>query len=134
LVISASYGLLQKPRQEIIDLCLKEVHQALPAAREARLMKATVIKDAAATFSPRPGVDRWRPPQETKIGGMFLAGDWTATGWPATMEGAVRSGYLAAEAVLRNAGTPRKFLQPDLPADGMVGWFLQRFGDLHSVF
>jgi len=54
---------------------------------------------------------------------MFLAGDWTATGWPATMEGAVRSGYLAAEAVLRSAGTPRKFVQADLPADGFVGWF-----------
>jgi squalene-associated FAD-dependent desaturase len=123
LVISASYDLLQKPRQEIIDLCLKEVQQALPAAREAKLVKATVIKEAAATFSPQPGVDRWRPTQETKIRGMFLAGDWTATGWPATMEGAARSGYLAAEAVLRSAGTPRKFLQADLPADGLVGWF-----------
>jgi squalene-associated FAD-dependent desaturase len=125
LVISASYDLLQKPRQEIIDLCLKEVLQALPAAREAKLVKATVVKEAAATFSPQPGVDRWRPNQETKIGGMYLAGDWTATGWPATMEGAVRSGYLAAEAVLRSAGIPRKFLQPDLPADGFVGWFCQ---------
>jgi uncharacterized protein with NAD-binding domain and iron-sulfur cluster len=54
---------------------------------------------------------------------MFLAGDWTATGWPATMEGAVRSGYLAAEAVLRKAGTPKKFLQPDLPTDGLVRLF-----------
>ena len=123
LVISASYDLLQKPRQEIIDLCLQEVRQALPAAREAKLVKATVIKEAAATFSPQPGVDRWRPTQETKIRGMFLAGDWTATGWPATMEGAVRSGYLAAEAVLRSVGTPRKFLQADLPADGFVRWF-----------
>ena len=55
--------------------------------------------------------------------GMFLAGDWTDTGWPATMEGAVRSGYLAAEAVLRAAGTPKQFLQPDLPPDGLVGLF-----------
>jgi zeta-carotene desaturase len=123
LVISASYALLQKPRQEIIDLCLKEVHQALPAARDAKLLKATVIKEAAATFSPQPGVDRWRPTQETHIRRMFLAGDWTATGWPATMEGAVRSGYLAAEAVLRSAGTPRRFLQADLAVDGLVGWF-----------
>ena len=120
LVISASYDLLQKPRQEIIDLCLKEVRHALPAARDANLLKATVIKEAAATFSPQPGVDRWRPAQQTNIGGLFLAGDWTATGWPATMEGAVRSGYLAAEAVLRTAGTPRQFLQPDLKPDGLV--------------
>jgi uncharacterized protein with NAD-binding domain and iron-sulfur cluster len=54
---------------------------------------------------------------------MFLAGDWTDTGWPATMEGAVRSGYLAAEAVLRKAGRPRTFLKPDLPPDGLVSWF-----------
>ena len=119
LVISASFELLQKPRQEIIDLCLKEVRHALPAARHANLLKATVIKEAAATFSPQPGVDRWRPKQETSIGGLFLAGDWTATGWPATMEGAVRSGYLAAEAILRQAGTPGRFLQPDLKPNGL---------------
>jgi squalene-associated FAD-dependent desaturase len=123
LVISASYDLLEKSRQEIIDLCLKEVRQALPAAREAQLVKATVIKEAAATFSPEPGCDRWRPKQETSVRGLFLAGDWTDTGWPATMEGAVRSGYLAAEAVLRVAGTPQRFLQPDLAPDGLVGLF-----------
>jgi zeta-carotene desaturase len=120
LVISASYDLLQKPRQEIIDLCLVEVRQALPSAREARLLKATVIKEAAATFSPQPGVDQLRPMQETPIKGMFLAGDWTSTCWPATMEGAVRSGYLAAEAVLRKAGTPRSYLKPDLAPDGFM--------------
>jgi len=120
LVISASYDLLQKPRQDIIDLCLSEVRQALPRAREAQLVKATVIKEAAATFSPHPGVDRLRPKQETRIAGLYLAGDWTDTGWPATMEGAVRSGYLAAEAVLRKSGEPRQFLQPDLPPDGLV--------------
>jgi squalene-associated FAD-dependent desaturase len=120
LVISASYDLLQKPRQEIIDLCLQEVRRALPAAREANLLKATVIKEAAATFSPEPGVDRWRPKQETRVGNMFLAGDWTDTGWPATMEGAVRSGYLAAEAVLSKTGQSPRFLQADLPTDGLV--------------
>ena len=120
LVISASYDLLEKPRQEIIDQCLAEVRQALPLAGRANLLKATVIKEARATFSPQPGVDRWRPTQQTSVKGMFLAGDWTATGWPATMEGAVRSGYLAAEAVLRVAGMPREFLKPDLPADGLA--------------
>jgi squalene-associated FAD-dependent desaturase len=124
LVISASYDLLQKPRQEIIDLCLAEVRHALPAALEAKLLKATVLKEAAATFSPKPGVDRWRPIQQTSVDGMFLAGDWTNTGWPATMEGAVRSGYLAAEAVLRAAGTPKRILLPDLPPDGLVTMFV----------
>jgi squalene-associated FAD-dependent desaturase len=126
LVISASYDLLQMPRQEIIDLCLKEVRQALPAARHANLLKSTVIKEPAATFSPQPGVDRWRPMQETSIAGLFLAGDWTATGWPATMEGAVRSGYLAAEAVLRKAGTPKHFLRPDLQPDGFSTLWARR--------
>jgi zeta-carotene desaturase len=129
LVISASYDLLQKPRQEIIDLCLDEVRHALPAARHAELVKATVIKEAAATFSPEPGVDRWRSKQETSVRGLFLAGDWTDTGWPATMEGAVRSGYLAAEAVLRSNGSLRKFLQPDLEPDGVVAMWL---GKLHA--
>ncbi len=124
LVISASYDLLQKSRQEIIDLCLKEVCEALPAARNAELVKATVIKEAAATFSPEPGVDRWRPKQQTSVPRLFLAGDWTDTGWPATMEGAVRSGYLAAEALLRTAGAPRKFLQPDLEPDGFIQMWL----------
>jgi zeta-carotene desaturase len=123
LVISASYDLLRASRQEIIDLCLKEVRQALPKAREANLLKATVIKEAAATFSPQPGVDRWRPTQQTNLRGLFLAGDWTNTGWPATMEGAVRSGYLAAEAVLNSAGTPRQFLVADLGPDGLVKFF-----------
>jgi squalene-associated FAD-dependent desaturase len=124
LVISASYDLLEKSRQEIIDLCLAEVRHALPKAREAQLLKATVIKEAAATFSPEPGVDRWRPAQATQIRGLFLAGDWTQTGWPATMEGAVRSGYLAAEALLRAVGTPRTFLQSDLAQDGFIQMWL----------
>jgi squalene-associated FAD-dependent desaturase len=123
MVISASYDFLKKSRQEIIDIVLREVRQALPRAQQAELLKATVIKEAAATFSPQPGVDRWRPPQQTKIPQLFFAGDWTATGWPATMEGAVRSGYLAAEAVLSSGGTPQKFLQPDLPASGLISLF-----------
>lgn len=133
LVISASYDLLQKSRQEIIDLCLSELRQVLPLTREANLVKATVIKETEATFSPGPGVDRLRPNQQTRIEHMFLAGDWTRTGWPATMEGAVRSGYLAAEAVLRVAGTPKSLLQADLPPDGLVGWFFKKKRDPGQV-
>jgi uncharacterized protein with NAD-binding domain and iron-sulfur cluster len=62
-------------------------------------VKSTVIKEVHATYSPRPGIDQYRPKPETAWPRVFLAGDWTATGWPATMEGAVRSGYLAAEAL-----------------------------------
>jgi zeta-carotene desaturase len=119
LVISASYDLVPKSRQEIIDLCVRELQDVLPATREAKLVKATVIKEVAATFSPEPGSDRWRPGPRCSISNLFLAGDWTNTGWPATMEGAVRSGYLAAEAVLAAAGTSQRFLQPDLPPQGL---------------
>ncbi len=118
-VISASYGLVERSRQEIIRLCLSELQQVLPESRNARLIKATVVKETAATFSPQPGADRWRPAQRTPLPNLFLAGDWTATGWPATMEGAVRSGYLAAEAILSDCGDSGRLLKPDLPAEGL---------------
>ncbi|HXW56708.1 MAG TPA: hydroxysqualene dehydroxylase HpnE [Candidatus Cybelea sp.] len=127
LVISASYGLVPRSRQEIIDLCLGELAGVLPAARRAQLMKATVVKEVNATFSPGPGVDRWRPRAgESGIENLFLAGDWTRTGWPATMEGAVRSGYLAAESLLSHFGQPRNFLRPDLPLEGLCRKWAER--------
>ena len=119
LVISASYDLVPRSRQEIVDLCRSELGEILPASREAQLEKATVVKEISATFSPRPGVDQWRPAQKTAVENLYLAGDWTRTGWPSTMEGAVRSGYLAAEAVLAGFGRPQSFLQPDLPFEGL---------------
>jgi squalene-associated FAD-dependent desaturase len=120
LVISASYSLASRSRQEIIAQCLEELRGVLPATREATLVKGTVVKEMSATFSPAPGSDRWRPAQKSPLAGLFLAGDWTLTGWPSTMEGAVRSGYLAAEAILSDAGMPRKLLQPDLRAEGFA--------------
>jgi squalene-associated FAD-dependent desaturase len=126
LVISASYDLVPLSRQEIIDLCHREVMDVLPAARTAKLEKATVVKEIHATFSPAPGVDRWRLPQETNVRNLFFAGDWTLTGWPSTMEGAVRSGYLAAEAVLKHVGAPAKLVQPDLPPEGLSARWARR--------
>ena len=122
LVISASYDLMPRPRQEIIDLCRRELLGLLPDTRQANLVKATVIKEAAATFSPEPGSDRWRPSQRSPLATLYLAGDWTKTNWPDTMDGGVRSGYLAAEAVLDAAGAPRKLLRPDLSAEGLSWW------------
>jgi squalene-associated FAD-dependent desaturase len=126
LVISASYDLVPLSRQEIIDLCRAELSEILPATREARLERATVIKEVSATFSPEPGVDRFRPAQDFGVKNLFLAGDWTRTGWPSTMEGAVRSGYLAAEATLAAFGRPRSFLRPDLTVEGLSGFWAQR--------
>jgi squalene-associated FAD-dependent desaturase len=124
LVVSASKSLIDKSRTEIVDLALQEVREFFPAARTANLVKSTVIKEVHATYSPRPGIDAYRPPQTTSWPRVFLAGDWTATGWPATMEGAVRSGYLAAEALTHAAGMKdKRFLAPDLPASGFMRLF-----------
>ncbi len=120
LVISASKSLRDKPRQEIIDLALKELREFFPAARDAILLKSTVIKEVNATFSPTPGIDQHRPASPTQWPHIFLAGDWTATGWPATMEGAVRSGYIAAEQITTAVGAGKRFLVPDLPPTGLM--------------
>jgi squalene-associated FAD-dependent desaturase len=129
LVISASYDMVPRSRQEIIDLCVRELADVLPATKDAKLVKATVVKEVNATFSPTVGVDRYRPSQQSPVKNLVLAGDWTRTGLPSTMEGAVRSGYLAAEAVLAGFGRPAKFLQPDLPFEGLSKYWARR----HSV-
>jgi zeta-carotene desaturase len=124
LVVSASKSLVEKSRQEIVDMALSEFREFFPAAQQANLMKATVIKEVHATYSPRPGIEVDRPRPETVWPRIFLAGDWTATGWPATMEGAVRSGYLAAQSLAKVAGLrDASFLVPDLPARGFMRLF-----------
>ncbi|MDB5350481.1 MAG: squalene-associated FAD-dependent desaturase [Planctomycetota bacterium] len=123
LVISAAYDLVSKTKEEIRDLAMADLSDLWPSAREATLLRWWVVTEHGATFAVRPGVDAIRPRQRTPIDGLFLSGDWTATGWPATMEGAVRAGYLAAEGVLEDLGRPEALLKPDLP-DGLVARFL----------
>lgn len=123
LVVSASKSLIDKSRAYIVELALKEIREFLPEARTANLIKSAVIKEVHATYSPRPGLDAYRPTQATVWPRVFLAGDWTATGWPATMEGAVRSGYLAAEALTQAAGTRIRFLAPGLHCSGLMRLF-----------
>jgi zeta-carotene desaturase len=114
VVVSASRSLLATPRNEIVELALRELAEFFPAVKGARLEKAQVVKEVRATFSARPGMEALRPGPATPWKNFFLAGDWTRSGWPATMEGAVRSGYLAAEAVAAAAGKPQRFLLPDI--------------------
>ncbi len=114
LVVSASHTLVQMPRAEVIELALRELAEFFPVVREAKLEKAHVVKEVRAVLSPQPGLESRRPPARTAIRNLFLAGDWTRNGWPAIMEGAVRSGYLAAEALTEAAGSPQKFLLPDI--------------------
>jgi len=114
LVVSASRSLVDRKREDVIALAVRELAEFFPAAKDARLEKSHVVKEIRATFSAKPGLGNRRPESRTAIGNLFLAGDWTRSGWPATMEGAVRSGYLAAEAVTRAAGNPRPFLIPQV--------------------
>jgi zeta-carotene desaturase len=114
LVVSASRSLLEMPRADVIALAIRELEEFLPAARGAKLEKAHVVKEVKAVLSAKPGLESRRPVTRTNVSNLFLAGDWTRSGWPAIMEGAVRSGYLAAEAVAEAVGAPRRFLLPDI--------------------
>ena len=114
LVVSASRTLVEMPRKDILDLAVRELAEFFPVVCEARLLKAQVIKEVRATFSACPGLEAFRPGPTTPLENFFVAGDWTRSGWPATMEGAVRSGYIAAEAVMAAAGCPKRFLLPDV--------------------
>lgn len=113
VVVSAARQFMGLGHDEVQKRVLEELASLFPAAGAARVLRARVVTEHAATFSAVPGVDRWRPSQSSPIQNLLVAGDWTATGWPATMESAVRSGYLAAEAILRRAGGEENLLQPD---------------------
>ncbi len=120
VVIGGSRTLLPAGRDELVKLALDELSIFFPEARTAKLVKSGVLKEARATFSVTPGLDTSRPGAQSPWPGIFLAGDWTATDWPSTMEGAARSGYLAAEAVMAAAGRPASIVKPDLEATGLM--------------
>jgi squalene-associated FAD-dependent desaturase len=115
VVISASRGLSGRPREDVVSEVRRGLEGIWPEAGAARLLHWRLVTRPAAVFSCRPGLDRFRPGQQTRVKNLMLAGDWTATGWPATMESAVRSGYLAVEGVLRALGKEERLLVPDLP-------------------
>jgi zeta-carotene desaturase len=119
LVIAGSKRELGMPREEILATAVAELARFFPAVRDARLVKSGLLKEARATFSVTPGLDAYRPSQRTAIPGLFVAGDWTATEWPSTMEGAARSGRLAAGEV---AGERERFVTPDLQPTGLMRW------------
>lgn len=120
LVISASHAELKMTREEILDSAIKEMMRFFPAAHCARVLRAGVLKEARATFSVTPGLDRFRPEADACGDGLFLAGDWTKTDWPSTMESGVRSGRIAAERVARAAGQSARFLTAELAARGLM--------------
>ncbi|WP_433916411.1 hydroxysqualene dehydroxylase HpnE [Streptomyces sp. NBC_01744] len=101
---SAADDEIDLPVAELRSRYLPELERLLPAARGAGIRDFFVTRERTATFAPAPGVGRLRPGTGTRAPGLYLAGAWTATGWPATMEGAVRSGSSAADAALRALG------------------------------
>lgn len=125
-VISAAREQASWSSDQITGQAVSELQQRFPGCRSARLIRSIVVKEKLATFSASPGINPLRPTPQTKAEGFFLAGDWCRTGWPATMEGAVRSGYAAARAW---AATHRPDLIEQIPAIGdlppgrLVRWF-----------
>lgn len=101
---SAAEDEIDTPVSVLRERYLPELERLLPATRGAEVRDFFVTRERTATFAPAPGVGRLRPAARTNAPGLFLAGSWTATGWPATMEGAVRSGLSAAGAALAALG------------------------------
>ena len=120
LVISASREFAALSREEAIRRATQQLGEYFPAVKTARVVKSALVKEVRATFGVPPGIDDIRPDALSPWPQCFLAGDWVQTGWPATMEGAVRSGYLAAEALCRSVGDRRSIVVADLaPTGGM---------------
>ncbi len=122
LVVSASRSFAELSREQAIALALKELAEFFPRVKEAKLEKFAFVKEVRATFGVPPGIDSARPSVISPWPNLFLAGDWTATGWPSTMESAARSGHLAAEAVCASIGEPRAILNADLKPRGLMRW------------
>ncbi|MDQ1034893.1 squalene-associated FAD-dependent desaturase [Streptomyces sp. V3I8] len=107
---SAAQDEIDEPVAVLRERYLPELERLLPHTGRAEVRDFFVTRERTATFAPSPGVGRLRPGARTNAPGLYLAGAWTATGWPATMEGAVRSGVSAADAALHALGRPRDHL------------------------
>ena len=130
LVVSASRELVSMDKDAIRDAVLADLAEIWPAVKCSRLLKSWIVVEHGATFSARPGVDALRPSQKTPVDALVFAGDWTRTRWPATMEGAVRSGYLAAEEILRTLDRPARLVQPELKSGWLARWL---FGEAAAL-
>ncbi len=115
VVISGLHRLPDFSDAELVAKVRCELAAIWPEEAEAGLLQARVARHQRAVFVMSPGVDRLRPKAAAISDRLLLAGDWTDSGWPATMEGAVRSGRLAVEAIIEHLGRPANLLSPDLP-------------------
>lgn len=115
VVISASHRASGIARDQLVERVVDELRAAFAAAREAKLLRYRIVSDPNSVFSVRPEVEAMRPAARTALPWLHLAGDWTATGWPATMEGAVISGRLAARSILEQEAMRGVDVDPGLP-------------------
>jgi uncharacterized protein with NAD-binding domain and iron-sulfur cluster len=122
VVISGSQQARSLPKEQLVETVLGELRQAFPAARQAQLLRSRVVTDPKSVFSIRPEVDAVRPTSHTPLPWLHLAGDWIATGWPSTMEGAVISGRLAASSVAAREGLSPIAVDPGLPRGWLAKW------------
>jgi len=124
VVISASREFLFLQKADILRIVLKDLNKILPATQGSQLLNSIVIKEPFATFSCSVGCDQIRLEQKSPLSNLLVAGDWTNTGWPPTMESAVRSSYCCAELILEAEGRSETLLKPDLPPNGISRWLL----------
>jgi zeta-carotene desaturase len=101
LVISGAQEFVEMSKEDLLKIAMEDLRRVLSKAKNANIVHSIVIKEKRATFSPVPGLEAIRPFPETSFSNLFLAGDWTATGYPATIESAVMSGQKAAEEIIR---------------------------------
>ena len=120
VVISASRGLCDGNREQLLETVVAELREIFPEAESARLIRSRVVTDPTAVLSVRPGIDTVRPLATTPVKNLFLAGDWTQTGWPSTMEGAVRSGRRAALMLAESEGKTTPSAIEELPKNLLI--------------
>ncbi|MHC4964141.1 MAG: hydroxysqualene dehydroxylase HpnE [Planctomycetota bacterium] len=131
-VISAADEWMALAEDEILRRVVQDVHRALPGATGLEPAQVRCIKEKRATFAAVPGLEAQRPaprPHHARgpgVENLYLAGDWCATGWPATMEGAVRSGYAAAAALAADDGVPMPGVVEDVPPGTLARWLTKR--------
>jgi hydroxysqualene dehydroxylase len=104
--LSAARATVDRPTADVLAEIVPALRELLPAAAAAQVLDSFVTRERAATFAPQPGTASDRPGPRTRAQGLVVAGAWTATGWPATMEGAVRSGAAAAQSLLAELTSP----------------------------
>jgi squalene-associated FAD-dependent desaturase len=102
-VISGANEFVDEEKEALVQMAVDDLAAVFPDVRQTTIRHSLVVKEIRATFTPVPGSETWRPNAKTETPGLYLAGDWTNTGYPATIEGAVLSGRRAAEEILKTS-------------------------------